>query len=540
MSLANLTTILEQSNDDLVAVFDVVRDIDRNLSSYIIKKEQGVFDKKNFEFQQAQLNISTQMLRALRDSTSPTSNGDDLEAKRDQKDFNERLLKAIQNQSGGKSVSKNYKGNSFGGSMGGALAGGVAIAGKGIGAAVALGSLGLGIGGFFAGIAAGDKLGSMFNTDFSTVKKGMKSLGEALTETPNEGLLKMGALAAVGAKFGSLKGAMSMTFFGAGIGGFFAGLALGDKAGAMMGADGSNLKAQMTNFAEGIAAFDDRALLALGGLLAIGGVMGGSAVSAAAGMTALGAGIGGFFSALAGIGELAGALGVDGGGINVIMTNIADGMNKLAAIDYANLLGLIPAMLGLGPAMLVLLGSDGLSSIGDAVMGFFGVGKEGDDIFSKVAKGLQKLEILDVKKLSGLTEVANSVRDLSQGLSNLEDIDFGDVRDQLQELGDMMAWAAPMFKEIDYSGINEASKMGTGIFETVQQNHDAIMATRPNKGQTLTDQTKQMQDNANKPTPIIVSAPTQQTNNVSNNSTAVMGNGNMSMTDSFDMGTRDW
>lgn len=40
--------------------------------------------------------------------------------------------------------------------------------------------------------------------------------------------------------------------------------------------------------------------------------------------------------------------------------------------------------------------------------------------------------------------------------------------------------------------------------------------------------------------PIIVSAPSQQTTNVSNSSTAVMGSGGMSMTDSFDVGTRNW
>lgn len=540
MSLAAIAKILEQSNEDLISVFNVVDDIEQRLTSYLsIKREQGVLDKKNFEFQQAQLNSSNALLRAFRESQRPT--GDDLERNREQNQFNERLLKAVQ-ASGGKSeksVTKNYKGNSFGGSVGGALAGGIALGGKGIGAAVALGSLGLGLGGFFAGLAAGDKLASMANTDFGSVKTGMKSLGEAIAETPAKGLIGIAALMGVGAKFGSLKGAIGMSFLGMGIGGFFAGLALGDKAGDMMNVDGSGLKTQMKNFAEGISAFDDKTLIALAGVMAMGAVMGTSAVSAAAGMTAVGAGIGGFFTAIAGIGDLGAAAGIDGTGIRDMMTNIAGGLEKLAQLNYGNLLGLIPAVLGLGPAMLVLLGSKGLSSIGDAITGFFGGGDSEDDIFSKVAKGLQKLEVLDVNKLSGLTAVANSVKNLTDGLSALSDIDFDDVRDQLDELGKTLTWAGPMLSAIDTSGIQGTSS----VFDTIRQNvenQQQAMAMRANQGTRLSQETKQMDENKNKSTPIIVSAPTQNTNNVNTSSTSVMGNSSMSMTDAFDSGTRDW
>lgn len=539
MSLATIAKILEESNEDLISVFNVVDDIDKKLTSYMIKKEQGVLDKKNFEFQQAHLNVSTQILRVLRDPQKPT--GDDLERDREEKDFNKRLLKAVEAIGGGskKSVTKNYKGSSFGGAVGGALAGGIALGGKGIGAAVALGSLGLGLGGFFAGLAAGDKLASMANTDFGSVKKGMKSLGEAIAETPNKGLIGIGALMAVGAKFGSLKGAAGMSALGLGIGGFFSGLAVADKAGDMMNIDGSGLKEQMKNFAEGISAFDDRSLIALAGVMALGGIMGTSAVKAAAGMTAVGAGIGGFFTALAGIGDLGAEFGIDGTGIRDMMVNIAGGLDKLAQLNYGNLLGLIPAVLGLGPAMLVLLGSKGLSSIGDAITGFFGVGDSEDDIFSKVAKGLQKLEVLDVNKLSGLTAVANSVRNLGDGLSTLEDIDFGDVRDQLEELAETLTWASPMLSAIDTSGMDNTSS----FFDTVRQNEalqQKTMTMRANQGVTLSQGTKQLEENKNRTAPIVVSAPTQNTNNVNNSSTAVMGNGGMSMTDAFDTGTRDW
>lgn len=539
MSLATIAKILEESNEDLISVFNVVDDIDKKLTSYMIKKEQGVLDKKNFEFQQAHLNVSTQILRVLRDPDRKT--GDELEREREDKDFKERMLKAVKavelaTKSGGSKVTGS--GSSYSGAALG-VAGGVAMGAKGMGAAVALASLGLGLGGFFSGLAMGDKLASMANTDFGSVKKGMKSLGEAIAETPNKGLIGIGALMAVGAKFGSLKGAAGMSALGLGIGGFFSGLAVADKAGDMMNIDGSNLKDQMKNFAEGISAFDDKTLVALAGVMALGGIMGGSAVKAAAGMTAVGAGIGGFFTALAGIGDLGAELGIDGTGIRDMMTNIAGGLDKLAQLNYGNLLGLIPAVLGLGPAMVVLLGSKGLSSIGDAITGFFGVGDSEEDIFSKVAKGLQKLEVLDVNKLSGLTAVANSVKNLTDGLSTLEDIDFGDVRDQLEELAETLTWASPMLSAIDTSGLDNTSS----FFDTVRQNEalqQKTMTMRANQGVTLSEGTKQLEENKNRTAPIVVSAPTQNTNNVSNSSTAVMGNTGMSMTDAFDPGTRDW
>ena len=91
------------------------------------------------------------------------------------------------------------------------------IAAKGLGMAAGLGALGVGIGAFFTGLAIGDKLQALIDTDMSATKKNMITLGEAFAETPTEGLLKMGVVALIGAKFGSLKGALKMGLFGAGL-----------------------------------------------------------------------------------------------------------------------------------------------------------------------------------------------------------------------------------------------------------------------------------------------------------------------------------
>src|SRR6056300_1112098 len=95
---------------------------------------------------------------------------------------------------------------SAGQSSGEGVGKGIGLAATGLGAGVGLTALGLGIGGFFAGLAAGDKALTWINTDMTRLKSTMITLGEAFTETPTEGLLKMGAAAAIGAKFGSLKG----------------------------------------------------------------------------------------------------------------------------------------------------------------------------------------------------------------------------------------------------------------------------------------------------------------------------------------------
>ena len=149
---------------------------------------------------------------------------------------------------------------------------------------------------------------------------------------------------------------------GLGIGGFFAGIAGAGTLAEFVGIDGSAIKTIMVNIADGLAAFDPITLGALAVFMGAGAVMGSSvaglvaAGGAALGMTAIGLGIGGFFAAIAGIGDLADKFGVDGTGLKTIMINTADGLKAFEEVDGGNLKKIGDGMKGLGIGMVALLG----------------------------------------------------------------------------------------------------------------------------------------------------------------------------------------
>ena len=136
------------------------------------------------------------------------------------------------------------------------------VAGAGAGIGVGMAALGLGIGGFFAGLAAGDKALTWMNTDLTKLTGVMKTLTDGFAEMNTDGLLKVGGLLAAGGAMGallgpgkSMKAGFGMFMLGAGIGGFFAGLAAGDSAASYLNADGVAIKNIMVNLAEGLGAF---------------------------------------------------------------------------------------------------------------------------------------------------------------------------------------------------------------------------------------------------------------------------------------------
>ena len=167
-------------------------------------------------------------IRKLNKSDSDKK-GDNLEKQREEKSYNERLLKAIS----GVEQNTKGKGSTSGGKKGGLGIGagaGLGLAAlKGAGVVTGLAALGFGIGGFFSGLALAGSVSDMLGVNMNAVKSQMVTLGEAFSETPTDGLLKMGALLAAGGAFGALfgaktsgKAAAGMTAIGLGIGGFFA------------------------------------------------------------------------------------------------------------------------------------------------------------------------------------------------------------------------------------------------------------------------------------------------------------------------------
>lgn len=396
-----------------------------------------------------------QILKAIEGQSQST--GDDLEEKRDQQVFNKNMVDLL------KEISSNTKGGSGGsggsgpkqGKFAGALAGGLGIAAKGIGLATSLGALGFGIGAFFTGLSLGDKAQAMIGTDMESTKKNMITLGEAFAETPNEGLLKMGAAMAVGSMFGSFKGALKMGFFGAGISAFFGGLALGDKGMGALGVDGSTLKSMMVNMAEGLNAFTGTSLAALGGLIAFGSAFGSAA---AVGLPALGVGLAGFFTALMGVTDALGALGVDGSGLRDMLVNTAEGLVALGQIDGSNLASVGLAMGAVGAGMALLFSGKGIASVMDFIGGFFGGDEE--DMFTKIYNGLQPLSTLNADNLKGLATISSIIGGLAGSLERLSDVDYGDVKDSVKDLGRILGFTIPMLDAVGKGG-----EFGQKIFD---------------------------------------------------------------------------
>ena len=458
----SLRTVSEKLGQQTDLMLEIGTDIYGYLDTVIARSELTSTRLDNLN------STNLQILQTIEAAQQPS--GDDLEARRDQQTFNNQMLGVM------RQIAANTGGSGGGGGdapkqgvFQQSLAGGLGIAAKGIGAGVGLGALGLGIGAFFAGLSAGDAAGSYLNADMSTIKKQMITLGEAFSETPTDGLVKMGALLAAGGAFGALfgpskaaKGAVGMGAIGLGIGAFFAGLAASDGLITMMGTDGSMLKSQMVNLAEGLNAFSGSSMAALGALLGAGALFGQApaiAGKAAVGMTLIGAGIGGFLTAFAGIGKVAELIGADGSSMRDIMVNLAEGLNPLSQLDAANLIGLVPAMLGLGPAIVALLGAEGIGSVMDAIGSLFG-SAEDETVFEKIYNGLQPLSTLNADNLQGLAAISGIIGGLAGSLERLSDIDYGDVKGSVKDLGKILAFTIPML-----DAASKGTVLGEGIFD---------------------------------------------------------------------------
>lgn len=230
---------------------------------------------------------------------------------------------------------------------------------------VGLGAVGIGIGGFFAGLGLGDAALKFLDVDGVKLKNMMKNVAEGLGAFSNDQLKQLSGLFAGSALFAAIggvtiagKAATGLGLVGLGIGGFFAGLGLADAGLNVLDVDGGKLKTLMENVAAGLGAFDKDILNSLEGAMATGAIFGALpggmliAGKAAVGMTAIGAGIGGFLSGIAGAGDFAAVIGVDGSGFKKLATNIAEGLAPFNDIDGENILAKVGALAGIGPAML--------------------------------------------------------------------------------------------------------------------------------------------------------------------------------------------
>jgi len=344
------------------------------------------------------------------------------------------------------------------------------IAGTGAGIGVGMAALGFGIGGFFAGLAAGDKALTWMDTDLTKLTSVMKTLTDGFAEMNTDGLLKLGGLlaagGAMGALFGpgrSMKAGFGMFALGAGIGGFFAGLAAGDAAASYLNADGVALKNIMVNIAEGLGAFAGRDLAALGGLLAAGGVLGatGLAGPAATGLGLLGVGLGAFFTAFAGFGALASAIGADGSGMRDIMVNLGTGLAALSSddIDMMKLVGFGPAAASVAAGIAALTAGEFVGNLGNFISSIF-TDDNAPSVFERIADDLKLLSEIDIANLAGFDALSTSLFQLGDGIDKIANADMDDFKDNIEELGKAVAFAIPIFDKMWNGG-----KIGEGFFD---------------------------------------------------------------------------
>jgi hypothetical protein len=229
------------------------------------------------------------------------------------------------------------------------------------------------------------------------------------------GPLGLGALfAGLGSGIGSILSGLGGA--GVGLGAFFLGLA-GAEAIMNKFGSGDNLKNLLTNLAEGLSAFGDRELIALGAALGAGAIFGAvpglSGLGAGIGIGAIGVGLGAFFAGL-GAGEAGLSwMNVDGGRLKSLMINLADGLSAFSNRDLT-LLGTLLAGGAAGGALF------GLSSVPGAIVGMGAIGLGIGAFFAGLATADAAGNYMNVDG----ERLKSMMKNLSEGLSSFGERDL--------------------------------------------------------------------------------------------------------------------
>jgi len=220
---------------------------------------------------------------------------------------------------------------------------------------------------------------------------GTSSSANGVTYSSPSGILSGGGfgLGAAAAGLGGLaKGAGAL---GAGLAAFFVGLAAAEGIMSKFG-NGENLKALLTNLAEGLGAFNSESLLALGGLFAAGALFGmvpGGAKGNMLGIAALGAGLAAFFVEFSAADALIEKYGGDGSSITAVVKNIGDAVSSLVSSGNATALAGLFAVGGLLGALpngvkTTAKSAIGIAAIGAGIAAFFTAISAGDYAISQM------------------------------------------------------------------------------------------------------------------------------------------------------------
>ena len=267
---------------------------------------------------------------------------------------------------------------------------------------LAMGALGAGLAGFFLGIMAADgfaTIGAGLGLDGSKLKTLMSNFFGAFDGI---GVAVMAGVIGAGAavaKFQIDKMALigGMTAIGAGLAGFFLGIIAADgfaTIGAGLGLNGESLKTLMGNFFGAFTQAGLTGVAVLGAILAAGAATAAAGISPlkiVGGMTAVGAGLAGFFLGIIaadGFAKIADGLGVNGESLKTLMANFFGAFTQAGVTGIAVLMTIIAAGAGTaaaGISPLKIVG--GMSAVGAGLAGFF-LGIIAADGFAKIADGL--------------------------------------------------------------------------------------------------------------------------------------------------------
>ena len=327
-------------------------------------------------------------------------------------------------------------------------------------------AIGAGLVGFFGGLIIAEKGAEFVMGDVMAMNPGeniaklMQSFLSSFKGVGVEGITALGLILAAGAIIGLKKGisgglsvAIGMTGIGAGIAGFFGGLSLAEslmeKVSDWTGAkvsDGATLSTFMQNFAKALDGMSDKSLKILGGMLVAGAAIGVALpgvgpLGVALGMTALGAGLAGFFAGLSMADFVASKAGT-GENLKQLMTNLGEGiggfiggiaggaMKGFLELDADKLSQVGAGVKDLGMGMLAFAGGTAggaVAGVMEGIAGFFGA----DSPLEKIEDFVDEFSDKDAKRL---TTIGKGMLDLGMGFAALGGVDATKVNANLASM----------------------------------------------------------------------------------------------------------
>ena len=310
-------------------------------------------------------------------------------------------------------------------------------------AAKGLGTFGAGISAFLAGLVIGDALlgaGSnmgWLDLNMESLATAMKGFSNAILNLSTEAQVALGTLLVSGAVSGLVGKkptdvGLGIAAFGAGISGFFIGLAVGDAAMGWLNSDFTNIAKATAGFDDAIGNLTTKSTVALGLLIGAGAIFGKvtskkQQANMVLGIGALSLGIAAFFAGFSTADFVAANVG-DGGSIKVLVGNFADAVGALDPTSLKVLGGLLGAGAIFGATGLAGPAAIGMGAIGAGIAAFFvafdGMAKLGGvlgadgsatkKLVNNMIDGIKPLENLDGDKLAGAAKV---LPDIGKGIS---------------------------------------------------------------------------------------------------------------------------